>query len=90
MISGFDILDEQNLCISSTTFLKLTIQRYCKPENYRKIELSTPSICFFGFISTLFLITWCLYQCLYCFMWDPSDLFLLVILKDLIWIHQQF
>ncbi|XP_058725658.1 F-box/LRR-repeat protein At3g26922-like [Vicia villosa] len=50
MIFNFNILGEQNLCISSTTLVKLTIQIHFKPENGNKIELSTPSLRTFAFI----------------------------------------
>lgn len=56
MISHFDILGEQNLCISSTTLVELTIKKYSKPKNYRKIELSTPYLRAFSFIGTPFQI----------------------------------
>ncbi|XP_058725661.1 F-box/FBD/LRR-repeat protein At1g16930-like [Vicia villosa] len=49
-ISNFSILGEQNLLISSTTLVKLTIQLYCKSENDNTIELSTPSLRIFAFI----------------------------------------
>lgn len=51
-ILDFDILGEQNLCISSTTLVKLTIQMNRKPKNYSRIELSTPSLAFFSFTGT--------------------------------------
>jgi len=50
MIFGFKILGEQNLCISSTTLVKLTVHRHHKHSENRKIELSTPSLCSFAFV----------------------------------------
>ncbi|AES69874.2 hypothetical protein MTR_3g036310 [Medicago truncatula] len=45
-----EIMDEQNLCISSTKLVGLCIymRRYA-PETYFGIELSTPSLCTFDF-----------------------------------------
>ncbi|XP_058725663.1 F-box/FBD/LRR-repeat protein At1g16930-like [Vicia villosa] len=49
-ISHFNILGEQNLCISNTSLVKLTIEIHCKPRNDNIIELSTPSLRTFAFI----------------------------------------
>jgi hypothetical protein len=42
--------DAHNLCISSVTLVNLTIETY--PGYYRKVELSTPSLCTFDFNCT--------------------------------------
>ncbi|XP_058727506.1 F-box/LRR-repeat protein At4g14096-like [Vicia villosa] len=55
-ISNFNILGDKNLCISSTTLVKLTIQIHCKPKNDNKMELSIPSLRTFAFIGTPFKI----------------------------------
>lgn len=52
----FDILGEQNLCISSTTLVKLTMRIHGEPQNGNTIELYTPSLCTFAFIGTPFKI----------------------------------
>ncbi|AES69170.2 F-box/RNI/FBD-like domain protein, putative [Medicago truncatula] len=60
-ISCSKILGEQNLCISSITLVKLTINRtYYKLPNFnQKIELSTPSLCSFVFVGTPFqILSW--------------------------------
>src|SRR3954465_11845302 len=46
-ISHFEIQGEQNICISSSTLLNLTIQSYSYRGN---IQLSTPNLCTFTFI----------------------------------------
>jgi hypothetical protein len=43
-----EVLDTQNLCISSVTLTNLTIKTYYK-LNYRKIELSAPSLSKFAY-----------------------------------------
>ncbi|CAJ2635826.1 unnamed protein product, partial [Trifolium pratense] len=55
-IFHFQILGEQNLCISSSTLVTLVIQALHKPENYSEIELSTPNLCTFVFVGTPFQI----------------------------------
>jgi len=55
-IAHFEILGEENLFISSTTLVRLTIELCFKPKNDRKIELFTPSLCAFAFIGTPFQI----------------------------------
>ena len=55
-IGHFEILGEENLCISSTTFVRLSIEFGFEPKNDRKIELFTPCMCAFAFIGTPFQI----------------------------------
>jgi hypothetical protein len=43
-------VDGQNLCISSTTLVNLTIRTYCNRKlAVLKFELNTPSLCSFDF-----------------------------------------
>ncbi|XP_004516421.1 F-box/LRR-repeat protein At3g26922-like isoform X2 [Cicer arietinum] len=56
-ISDCDVLDKQNLYISSTTLVDLTI--HCYPWNEIKFSLCTPSLCSFTFRETsLVLLNW--------------------------------
>jgi len=55
-IAHFEILGEANLCISSTTLVRLAIELCFEPKNNCKIELFTPNLCAFAFIGTPFQI----------------------------------
>jgi hypothetical protein len=50
VISRCEVVDGQNLCISSTTLVNLTIRTYCNRKlAVLKFELNTPSLCSFDF-----------------------------------------
>jgi hypothetical protein len=50
VISCCEVVDGQNLCISSTTLVNLTIRTYCNRSlAVLKFELNTPSLCSFAF-----------------------------------------
>ncbi|KAK2388321.1 hypothetical protein QL285_062013 [Trifolium repens] len=54
VISCCEVVDGQNLCISSTTLVNLTIRTYCNGSlAVLKFELNTPSLCSFAFTGNL-------------------------------------
>lgn len=55
-IAHFEILGEENLCISSTTLVGLAIEFSFEPKNNCKIELFTPNLSAFTFMGTPFQI----------------------------------